>query len=192
MLVEALNPDQATRYDIWRRVKLKKETVRKITNQTLSQSVPPSVITTINGYTKLFIGELVDRARRVQEEWTVAAALGAAAEKDRKKNISGTGTPAFVASPEGVSPKQATHASQPSSGTVVGGGNTPPCVEPVSARLAELVHERDKGPLTPDMLREALRRYKKDQEGGGTGFVGLSLDGRDRAAVRLGGKRIFR
>ncbi|KAK5238977.1 hypothetical protein LTR16_012448, partial [Cryomyces antarcticus] len=73
LLVQALSPDQAERYDIWRRVRLKKETVRKITNQTLSQSVPASVVTTINGYTKVFIGEIIDRAREVQTEWMAAS-----------------------------------------------------------------------------------------------------------------------
>ncbi|KAJ9657312.1 hypothetical protein H2201_008216 [Coniosporium apollinis] len=193
MLVEALTPDQATRYDIWRRVKLKKETVRKITNQTLSQSVPPSVITTINGYTKLFIGELIDRARRVQEEWTVAAALGAAAEKERQKNASANGTQptAFGSGASDAGSSQYSPRTLPRSFEPPVQEDTSPPTQ--SGRpLAEMIHERDKGPLTPDMLREALRRYKKDQEGGGTGFVGLSLEGRERAAVRTGGKRIFR
>lgn len=41
-------------------------------NQVLSQSVPPSVVTTVNGYTKLFIGEIVERARVVQGQWADA------------------------------------------------------------------------------------------------------------------------
>ena len=50
------------------------------------------------------------------------------------------------------------------------------------------------GPLTPDHIREALRRYKRNGEGGGSGFAGLSLElGLPGAAVaRLGGKRLFR
>ncbi|KAL2354744.1 histone-fold-containing protein [Cryomyces antarcticus] len=140
LLVQALSPDQAERYDIWRRVRLKKETVRKITNQTLSQSVPASVVTTINGYTKVFIGEIIDRAREVQTEW-MAASL-----------------------------------TLPTGELNVGGG----------------YEERDRGPLTPDHLREALRRYKKDREGGGAGFQGLSLEGRENTASRMGGKRLFR
>ena len=49
-----------------------------------------------------------------------------------------------------------------------------------------------RGPLTPDHLREALRRYKKDKEGGGVGFQGLSLHGRENVAVRMGGRRLFK
>lgn len=51
-----------------RRVKLRKETVRRIVNQTLSQSVPPSIVTGIIGYTKLYMGLLVERARDVQAQ----------------------------------------------------------------------------------------------------------------------------
>ena len=69
ILIAAFNEDQSERHTMLRRCKLKKEVVRKvsnirtqrlrvhqlslfkITNQTVSQSVPPPVITTINGYT---------------------------------------------------------------------------------------------------------------------------------------------
>ncbi|KAI4241414.1 MAG: hypothetical protein L6R40_004590 [Gallowayella cf. fulva] len=53
---------------VMRRVKLRKETVRRIVNQTLSQSVPPSIVTGIIGYTKLYMGLLVERARDVQAQ----------------------------------------------------------------------------------------------------------------------------
>ncbi|KAL8806870.1 MAG: hypothetical protein Q9223_004713 [Gallowayella weberi] len=67
-LVDQFTPDQAERYSVMRRVKLRKETVRRIVNQTLSQSVPPSIVTGIIGYTKLYMGLLVERARDVQEQ----------------------------------------------------------------------------------------------------------------------------
>ena len=123
----------AQRYELWNRIHLKKDVVRRLTNQTLSQSVPGTVVTAISAYTKVFAGEIVDRALQVQIEWT-AARLG----------------------PE------------------------------------EKVQERDLGPLLPDHLREAMRRYKADREGGVVGFTGLSLEGRERAAARNGGKRLFR
>jgi len=132
VLFDAFTSDQSDRYDLYRRVKLRKETVRRITNQTLSQSVPPAVITTINGYTKIFIGELVEGARKVQTEWMAAE------------------------DPDGE------------------------------------VKEKNRGPLLPDHLREALRRYKKAGEGGGAGFQGLSLHGMEGAGPLIGGKRLFK
>lgn len=51
----------------------------------------------------------------------------------------------------------------------------------------------DLGPLLPDHFREALRRYKRDGEGGGTGVAGMSL-GLGVVGVRVarrGGSRLF-
>ncbi|KAL8998913.1 MAG: hypothetical protein Q9169_002132 [Polycauliona sp. 2 TL-2023] len=74
VLVDHFNPDQSARYETMRRVKLRKETVRRIVNQTLSQSVPPSIVTGIIGYTKVYMGLMVERARDVQEQNAAVAA----------------------------------------------------------------------------------------------------------------------
>lgn len=227
MLIDAFSDEQADRYDMWRRVRLKKETVRKLTNQTLSQSVPASIVTTINGYTKLFIGELVERARDVQVEWLAAknAATRAQAQKLQQQT-----TPAEQAlhtngsangKVEPVTPKSATSrrptlpagainaansmygmpAAADGSTTVTSAtqGNNVNAVDTSKVENREevaadpyQVDERDRGPLGPDHLREALRRYKKDREGGSAGFQGLSLQGKEIAASRVGGKRLFR
>lgn len=57
--------------------------------------------------------------------------------------------------------------------------------------------EQDKrGPLRPDHLREAWRRYKATAEGGFVGTQSLwheqQNDGADRFPVRTGGRRFFR
>lgn len=94
ILIDAFTPEQSDRYDFFKRAKLNKPTLRKIVNQTLSQSVPPNVITTISGYTKVFVGELIERARTVQEEWAniadAAAIAGAeteAREAEKQRRI---------------------------------------------------------------------------------------------------------
>lgn len=68
-------------------------------------------------------------------------------------------------------------------------------VQPGAWGLSKMIEECDRGPLQPDHLREALRRYKKSRSGGSVGFTGISLYGmenRDVAASRMGGKRLFR
>ncbi|KAJ9629780.1 hypothetical protein H2203_002161 [Taxawa tesnikishii (nom. ined.)] len=60
-------------YALWNSAKLREQVVRRLTNQTLSQSVPGTVVQAINSMTKLFVGELVDRAKQVQEEWIAAS-----------------------------------------------------------------------------------------------------------------------
>lgn len=60
------------------------------------------------------------------------------------------------------------------------------------ATLEERLKQTDKGPLMPSHLREALRRYKRDRDGGGAGFAGMSLEGVERTMTRTGGKRLFK
>ncbi|KAI9047171.1 hypothetical protein LZ554_008625 [Drepanopeziza brunnea f. sp. 'monogermtubi'] len=67
-----LSPSQAERYAIWRQSKLADATVRRIVNQTLSQSVPPNVILAVKAAAKMFSGELIERARAVQSQWIEA------------------------------------------------------------------------------------------------------------------------
>ncbi|KUJ17611.1 histone-fold-containing protein [Mollisia scopiformis] len=63
------NGQQFTQYEAWRSSKLSDSTVRRIVNQTLSQSVPPNVILAIKSTAKIFAGEIIERARKVQTEW---------------------------------------------------------------------------------------------------------------------------
>lgn len=246
----------------------------QITNQTLSQSVPQSVILTINGYTKTFIGELIDRARQVQLEWHIAAldqpyptrlipqlnppprsnppysahpsspysANNFQNAPVNSANNNGVrAVPSPYASPTPTQPPQTTNAQSQSNSSAPGPGQQqPPASQaqstsqsqpsqpqpqsstqpsqsqpqsqaktndtsspastssPVQApalkkdqTCADLMGD-ELGPLTPDHLREALRRYKKDREGNATGFLGLSLEGRENSAAKLGGRRLFR
>ncbi|KAI9740423.1 MAG: transcription initiation factor TFIID subunit 11 [Cirrosporium novae-zelandiae] len=253
ILVESFTADQAERYDLFKRTKLKKEVVRRITNQTLSQSVPPSVITTINGYTKVFIGELIEMARSVQEQRqnfmlsevtkakdeskletkakdtqsaqstqaTNSTTETQAQKQDAKNTSITTETPtsnprdpeqtsAALPPPEDQTETQDQQPNNQDSTTdrPLSSGSTIPDSQPhpppkseeqlaaekEAKRKEEIEKERSRGPLLPEHFREALRRYKKNGEGGGVGFAGLSLElGVDGAgSARLGGKRLFR
>ena len=126
--------------------------------------MPPSVITTINGYTKVFIGNLIERAREVQQQHAKAE----------------------VTLP---SPTPSSTQDPP-----VHGGGEPNSSFPNEGPPNTIKKNNDLGPLLPGHLREALRRYKRDGEGGGAGLAGVSLGlGVPGAgAARLGGKRLFR
>jgi transcription initiation factor TFIID subunit 11 len=43
--------------------------LQQIVNQTLSQSAPQSVILAVRSVAKIFIGEMIEGARRVQTQW---------------------------------------------------------------------------------------------------------------------------
>jgi transcription initiation factor TFIID subunit 11 len=76
--------------------------------------------------------------------------------------------------------------------TANGDGPVAPPVLEASMGVRRQIEEVDRGPLLPDHLREALRRYKKAQYGGTVGFTGLSLEGKDNAAARMGGRKMFK
>lgn len=72
------------------------------------------------------------------------------------------------------------------------GEDEAPAVLEAAMGVRRQIDEVDRGPLLPDHLREALRRYKKAQYGGTVGFTGLSLVGKDNTAARVGGRKLFR
>ena len=151
----------------------------QITNQTLSQSVPPSIITTINGYTKVFIGELIERARDVQTEWLAASATFPSGERN----------PYYTRTfPNGILANEQSRPVQEN-----GAGDEHRGLEKAEMLGGRVdIPESDRGPLMPDHLREALRRYKKDREGGSAGLQGMSLHGREQMASRTAGRRLFK
>lgn len=122
-----------------------KPRIRKLANHTLSQSVPVSVVAAIASYSKVFLGEVIEEARRVQIEWQAV----------QERNADGS-------------------------------------VIPDNTDLRERIKEEWRGPLTPDHLREAVRRIKKDKVGGASGFLGVSLQGKERSASKMGGRKLFR
>jgi len=72
MLTRAFDEDQWMRYEAWRSSKLSDAVVRRIVNQTLSQSVPAAVILAVKSATKVFAGDLIEEARKVQSQWIKA------------------------------------------------------------------------------------------------------------------------
>ena len=189
VLVDAFNDDQEARYTMYRRIKLKKETVRKISNYVVSQSVPPSVILTINGYTKTFIGGVIERAREVQEQW---AREGREVSDGQAKGRIEVDPTDFGGENKGNVPTSVFGDGRPvdPARLVVGQGSNGAS----NGTPKEGEGAKNLGPLQPDHLREALRRYRRDGEGGGTGLagvsVGLGIPG--TGAARLQGKRLFK
>lgn len=174
--MDAFSPVQSERYDLFKRAKLRKETLRRIVNHALSQSVPASVVTTINGFTKVFAGEMIEKARTVQLQWAEAHDQAARAEYERQQHQPGQ-------------PGQPGQSGQPEGANSTGDSATPAFQPPPNPH---------RGQLLPAHLREALRRYKRDGEGGGVGFSGLSMGNLGVQgsvtwnAGGIGGRRIFR
>ncbi|KAL4886299.1 hTAFII28-like protein conserved region-domain-containing protein [Aspergillus karnatakaensis] len=196
LLVDAFNPLQSERYDLFKRAKLRKETLRRIVNHALSQSVPASVVTTINGFTKVFAGEMIEKARTVQKEWAEAhdqAALERLAQETETpdahtSHVSKITDPHSAVKQEPVDADSDTNSAAGMFRVSAPGGRA-------TGKLPPNPH---RGQLLPSHLREALRRYKRDGEGGGVGFSGLSLGNLGvRGSVTwsagsVGGRPLFR
>ncbi|KAF6807370.1 hypothetical protein CSOJ01_08255 [Colletotrichum sojae] len=153
MLVESFDPEQYDRYELWRAAKLTEAVVKRVVNATVSQSVPPNVALAVKSVSKLFIGELIERARDVQGEW-----IKATGEKQSELP-------------------------------------TPPTTDE-NGEINQAAMDDKRGPLRPDHLREAWRRYKMSGDGGWVGIQGLWHEQQnssvERFPVRTGGRRVFK
>ncbi|KAL4972084.1 hTAFII28-like protein conserved region-domain-containing protein [Aspergillus desertorum] len=194
LLVDAFNPLQSERYDLFKRAKLRKETLRRIVNHALSQSVPASVVTTINGFTKVFAGEIIEKARTVQKEWAEAHDQAALAELAQEGTMAEE-KPHPAANDEAHSAVKLEPVDTNRGASSAGAFRVSAPGVSAGVKLPPNPH---RGQLLPSHLREALRRYKRDGEGGGVGFSGLSLGNLGvRGSVTwsagsVGGRRLFR
>jgi len=210
-LLLQMDEEQLERHAVYKRSKLRVSDMRRLINQTVSQSVPANVVTVVGAYTKMFAGILIEGAREVQSEWMAVeekradGEINPAAKRLRmmpgEEDVEVNGKTQDTATEASSSTAKANGHSgsddtQPN--TDDGSATLPPNDEPgvrsisPSRNIRRHLSDHDRGPLTPDHLREALRRYKKSQYGGAVGFTGLSLEGKDVAAARVGGRRLFR
>ncbi|GBE85612.1 Transcription initiation factor TFIID subunit 11 [Sparassis crispa] len=67
VLMDNLSPSQYDRFEAYRRHALPKQAVRKVIQQTLGQQVSQPVAQIVAGFSKVFVGEVIEKARRVQE-----------------------------------------------------------------------------------------------------------------------------
>ncbi|KAJ5759807.1 hypothetical protein N7520_006963 [Penicillium odoratum] len=214
ILVDAFNPLQSERYDLFKRAKLRKESLRRIVNHALSQSVPASVVTSVNGFTKVFAGEIIEKARTVQAEWAEAHdqatraafdAEEAAAEQAAQAKAqaqaeamakSTTSTPSGTPGPSSGLGNGIKTESSPKYGYNLNSNSSPVPLRP--RREFRPPPNPHRGQLLPSHLREAQRRAKRNGEGGGVGFSGMSMDNLGVKGAftwssgSVGGRRLFR
>ncbi|TFY81008.1 hypothetical protein EWM64_g3004 [Hericium alpestre] len=67
VLMENLTAEQYERFEAYRRHALPKQAVRKVIQQTVGQQVSQPVAQVVAGIAKVFVGEIVEKAREVQE-----------------------------------------------------------------------------------------------------------------------------
>ncbi|TFK51575.1 TAFII28-domain-containing protein [Heliocybe sulcata] len=66
VLMDNFTPEQYDRFEAYRRHALPKQAVRKVVQQALGQQVSQPIAQIIAGFSKVFVGEVVEKARAVQ------------------------------------------------------------------------------------------------------------------------------
>lgn len=205
LLVGAFDDQQFSRFEIWRSSKLTEGVVRRLVNQTLSQSVPVPVILAVKSVAKLFAGELIEKARKVQSEWLALSGEDQALIPSTTTSVQSSQENALRLKDPSLA-----HSSSQWGGLSNDNAQTPVKMEnsadrgrtflPSAKSEEEAEHRKEmnrtlRGPLTPDHLREAMRRIKMERAGG-VGLLGLGRlqhsSGQERFGFKTGGRRLFR
>jgi transcription initiation factor TFIID subunit 11 len=182
--------EQEHRYRMYKRSTLNKTQLKRIVNQTVSQSVTALPLIAIGAYSKFFVGEIVTRALDVQKEWAVAFDENTRRQRERDQEQE--------REREEKQKGEELHTKAGKSQAVDTKAGDPRGSD-AKVERSKFVPNPHKGGLLPDHLREALRRYKGDGEGGGVGFGSTSLGmmgsqgaGTWRVGNGVGARRLFR
>ena len=66
LLLAHFSEDQMSRYEAFRRANLNRNAIKKLANSVLNQSISANVAVALSGLAKVFVGELVEKAREVE------------------------------------------------------------------------------------------------------------------------------
>ncbi|KAJ1816749.1 transcription initiation factor TFIID subunit 11 [Coemansia sp. RSA 2611] len=67
-LWDQMSDDQRQRFDVYRRTALNKASIKKLVGHILNQQVTPTLTFVVAGFSKVFVGEIVERAVQIQAE----------------------------------------------------------------------------------------------------------------------------
>lgn len=189
-LKSVLDSDSLVRFEKWRSASLNKPTVRRLVNQIVSQSVTENPIQAVRVSAKWFVAEIVESAREVQIEAAVAYEDTISKEREDRKARLDKLRERFTS--DAKLPENERMSEYDRRRLQVQ-------IDKAKRESEEYIPNPHKGGLLPDHLREALRRYRADGEGGGVGFEGLShpLLGAHGSRIwgvgdATGGRRMFR
>ncbi|EJD38350.1 TAFII28-domain-containing protein, partial [Auricularia subglabra TFB-10046 SS5] len=68
VLMDHFSPLQRERYESYRRSYFNKQAVRRLIHQSLGLTVSPQVAQVVAGFSKVFVGEIIEKARQVQTQ----------------------------------------------------------------------------------------------------------------------------
>ncbi|KAL8377924.1 hypothetical protein RB595_008553 [Gaeumannomyces hyphopodioides] len=214
MLTRCMDTDQFDRFGNWRAAKLPDQVVRRVVNATVSQSVPSQIVIAVRTVTKFYLCDIIRIAREVQAEWIAAGAEVQAANFTEDENghiVLGEemSWPGKVMSAEEEEQTHAGAEAEGAAGNSFTGSSTGTGMptqgsmsfasrnEEIDRQTREVIlREPPRGPLRPEHLREALRRYQASAQSQGIGSLRVwqeqQKSGVERFPSRTGGRRIFK
>ncbi|KAI8595365.1 hTAFII28-like protein conserved region-domain-containing protein [Dissophora ornata] len=74
-LLDCFSDEQLQRYEVYRRSVLSRPTVKKLVGTILNQQVTQTMAFVVAGFCKVFVGEMVEKAREVMEDWGETGAI---------------------------------------------------------------------------------------------------------------------
>ncbi|CDK29025.1 unnamed protein product [Kuraishia capsulata CBS 1993] len=152
LLMESFDEDQMSRYEFFRRSNLNRPAIKRIANSVLGQSINNNVALVLASVAKVFVGEIVEKAKDVQRrqqkgeiirKLEVKRALATRDEELKAKKIRPEDTKAnfgYSVGPNGV------------------------LVPITSAKTFTIDLPKDDDPLLPEHFREAWRLYKEETD----------------------------
>ena len=75
LVLQNFTPEQMHRYEKFRRVGFSRHVVKKIMFNVLGHSINPNTVIVMSGVAKVFVGELVEEAKDVMEDWNESGPL---------------------------------------------------------------------------------------------------------------------
>ncbi|CDS13538.1 hypothetical protein LRAMOSA05714 [Lichtheimia ramosa] len=75
LLLENFSNDQLQRYEAYRRSALNRTNVRRLVSQVLNQQCSQTMAIVVAGFSKVYVGEIIEKAREVMEEWGDVGAI---------------------------------------------------------------------------------------------------------------------
>lgn len=93
LLLSNFSEDQMSRYEAFRRANLNRTGIKKLANAVLNQSITGNVAVTLSGLAKVFVGELVEKAREVEKQMDREFLAAQANSAKRKREDGSEETP---------------------------------------------------------------------------------------------------
>ncbi|KAI9346306.1 transcription initiation factor TFIID subunit 11 [Pilaira anomala] len=75
LLLENFSTDQLQRYEAYRRSALNRTNVKRLVSQVLNQQISQTMAFVVAGFSKVYVGEIVEKAREIMEEWGHTGAI---------------------------------------------------------------------------------------------------------------------